>query len=235
MFAGAAVHHVEHSPATTSRSVVVAGPEGLEVIHEPDVNTCLWSRPLHADFAAALTSFSMSRGPVESSLAVSAGEPLELRLGSLIETLVLPAPLQAAVLLDVLFLVGVYASLARPPVIRVTVGLVADDSCRRFHTDQIGLRLVCTYAGPGTECAPDSAVARSALGQHYASNDLANLAIVPRGRAVRRAGVGDVVLLKGDDWPGNRGRGAVHRSPPIEDLGLRRLVLVVNTPPGVEG
>jgi hypothetical protein len=47
---------------------------------------------------------------------------------------------------------------------------------------------------------------------------------------VRCANTGDVLVLKGELWPNNRGRGAIHRSPPIEGTGSRRLVLIIDAP-----
>ncbi|WP_280109885.1 DUF1826 domain-containing protein [Azospirillum sp. B506] len=39
---------------------------------------------------------------------------------------------------------------------------------------------------------------------------------------------GDVALLKGEGWPGNRGRGLVHRSPPAAPSGAPRLLLCLD-------
>ena len=82
---------------------------------------------------------------------------------------------------------------------------VADDACRKFHADAVGIRLLWTWVGRGTELIPGG-----------------------KGR-IRRLRAGDVALLKGEAWPGNRGRGAIHRSPPVAHLPrrLRRRVLVV--------
>lgn len=37
------------------------------------------------------------------------------------------------------------------PRVRMRFEHVVDDSCRKFHVDAVGLRLLCTYAGAGTE------------------------------------------------------------------------------------
>ncbi len=55
----------------------------------------------------------------------------------------------------------------------------------------------------------------------------ANREIVRDAAAVRRPATGDVLGMRGSLAPG--GRGAVHRSPPIEAEGIARIVLVVTT------
>ncbi|MDI1428723.1 DUF1826 domain-containing protein [Polyangium sorediatum] len=45
---------------------------------------------------------------------------------------------------------------------------------------------------------------------------------------IRRANAGDIVLLKGERYPGKE-RTAGHRSPPIQALGLARVALVATT------
>lgn len=47
------------------------------------------------------------------------------------------------------------------------------------------------------------------------------------GAQIVRAAAGDVVLLKGDSWPGNAGRGAIHRSP-AQSANEARLVLTLD-------
>lgn len=107
---------------------------------------------------------------------------------------------------------------------RVSIGAVRGDQCRKFHVDHLRLRLISTYSGPGTEWLGAGDVRRDALAQAVVDPDEANRAIVRRAAGVRRARAGDVLLMKGLLGGGD---GLVHRSPPIEALGLTRVVLVV--------
>jgi hypothetical protein len=97
------------------------------------------------------------------------------------------------------------------------------DDCRKFHVDYYRLRLIVTYVGPGTELVPESALNRLAIWTGGDDVALANRSIVRAEGAIVRAHTGDVVLLKGERWA--PGLAAVHRSPPIERSGLRRLIL----------
>lgn len=94
--------------------------------------------------------------------------------------------------------------------------------CPRFHVDRVAVRLVSTYLGRGTEYAHDEDIDRTRLNHRVSGAD----ALRP-GARVYSARAGDVALLKGEAWPDNEGRGAVHRSPrasPVEP----RLVLTID-------
>ena len=103
---------------------------------------------------------------------------------------------------DLRLLVEVLIDLTGAAEVGVRARRTPSPMCPQFHVDHVPLRLVCTYWGPGTdwldESTPETAV-------RSRSN-------VRLGR-VRSAHRGDLVLLKGESWPGNEGRGAVHRSP----------------------
>jgi hypothetical protein len=117
---------------------------------------------------------------------------------------------------DVRQLVALHA-LLRPGVSRrLRVERLVDDGCRRFHADHVAFRLLCTYAGPGTECLPASAIDpnRPADG----SNDH-----VLEPDAVWRCEPGWVVLMRGTL---GGGPAQFHRSPPRDPAGPRLLVAI---------
>jgi hypothetical protein len=108
---------------------------------------------------------------------------------------------------------------------RIRLERETDDRCRFFHTDRIGLRLLCTYCGPGTEWLPEEAVNRGALG----SGD--NRAIASDDRRIERLRPYWVGFFKGDLHPDRPARGCVHRSPPIRHRhGLARILLTIDDP-----
>jgi hypothetical protein len=208
------------APTSQRTSVIVDEPDGLVAIHRPDVNLCVWRRPLDPGFAAWLAAV---RDAVDTAV--------EVTLDGLFpdaSRLVAGFPAGAgrdALKRDVEEVARRYARVMGVARVDASLATVSRDMCRKFHADYIGVRLLCTYSGPGTEWVDDAFVNRAApLDPDQAFTD-ANRALVPDLRHVRALGAGDVGLLKGHAWPGNDGHGVVHRSAPVEALGLRRVVL----------
>ena len=102
------------------------------------------------------------------------------------------------------------------------------DGCRKIHSDNVPLRIMCTYAGPGIDWLPESDLVRENLGPSELDAEIANRRVIRKGARLRRCSVGDILLLKGERYPGNAGLGAAHRSPPLEADGATRLVLKID-------
>lgn len=115
---------------------------------------------------------------------------------------------------DVLTLADWFARLAGQSTVRVRLQTLTGDATPTFRVDGDPLRLLVTYAGEGTEWLENSGVRREQLHRPHRSFDEANRAIVSPGAAVYQARPGWVLLLKGDGFPGNAGRGIVHRTSP---------------------
>lgn len=129
---------------------------------------------------------------------------------------------------DIADLVARYAELVEQPHAWVQLGVVAHDMCRKLHADNLPLRMLCTYAGPGTDWVADADARREHLERCDVGVEEANASVMRHPKALQRAGCFDVVLLKGGRWWGNSGHGAIHRSPPVEADGARRLLLKVD-------
>ncbi|MFV0307181.1 MAG: DUF1826 domain-containing protein [Desertimonas sp.] len=103
-------------------------------------------------------------------------------------------------------------------------------TCPVFHQDQNVMRLLCTYAGAGTEWLPEAHVDRAELGLRGRSPEAANQAIA-RGEP-EHARTGEVLLMQGAR--SNAGHaGLVHKSP-AGDLGPR-LLLAIDAADGASG
>ncbi|WP_355660692.1 DUF1826 domain-containing protein [Halomonas salifodinae] len=122
----------------------------------------------------------------------------------------LPRPQQAGPLVeDITLICEAMAYLFDTETIGVRLQRLEGAMCPRFHVDNLAVRLVSTYAGPGSEWLPESAVERAGLGAPRPDKPDP----LRDAQSVRRLGCGDIALLKGEGWIGNEGRGLVHRSP----------------------
>lgn len=115
--------------------------------------------------------------------------------------------LPVALAADIHDLARRFAALTGRSTARVRLEAVDGDSCRKFHADYTDLRLVTSYAGPGTDIRTTTA----------------------EEAPVHRLRAGDIALFKGRLFPGEPPV-LLHRSPPIEGTGERRVVLVLDTP-----
>ncbi len=202
---------------------------GLFAIRRPGVTLAVWRRRLPAGIAGE--SARLGPGPdaaPDAAPDAPAGRP-SVRLVTTPDGVA--ADLAAALpsgwaggplIRDAARLVRLYAGIVGCPAVQLRLDSVAGGGCRFFHADHVGLRLLCTYRGAGTHWLPDDAVERSALGR--GDND----AVLADPHRIRKLGTGHVGLLKGEDWPGNRGRGLVHRSPPADPSGAPRLLLCLD-------
>ena len=222
-----------HPAGAGPRSSTGHGVEVLTDILKPGVHVALWKRLLPLSSRAWLASVA------------NAVEPFFHECDHTTPACVadLAAPLAAAsvgdehhlLVEDLRALTGQFLALLWDTACRGAFGVVAHDKCRKFHADYVRARLLTTYAGPGTEWVPEEGVCREAMVQPAEDPAVANRSIVPNEALVRRADVGDVLVLKGHLWPGNAARGAVHRSPPVGSQRRLLFVLTANAghPPSV--
>lgn len=193
----------------------------LERLRQEGVNLVSWRRKLPAGLEASLAAWA-TRFPAQFDevVPVSALDLMET-------TCELAEPARSWILKDVRRLVTKFAKLAAADRVRLSFGVIRSDRCRKFHVDFLRYRLVTTYLGPGTEWVHDEAVCREALEHPEGCPCDKNPEIVRDLSAIRHAALGEVLVMKGELH--EHGRGAVHRSPPIEEAGLVRVVLVVST------
>lgn len=177
-------------------------PQVLTEVLQDGVNLAVWRRRLPAqleDFAA---------------LAISLGQPLadqrvidvdEQRMPVLTELLRETADLHGyeAFVADVNWLLAAYTCLVGARRVGLRLRVLAGPMCPRFHVDNVPLRLLTSYAGPGTEWL--TVQASACVDLRTAQPPVDN---------IQRLHAGDVAVLKGEKWHGNEGAGLVHRSPP---------------------
>lgn len=207
-----APHVPERSGVGPGAHIMVSRPADLAEIYHEGVNLCVWRRSASPALREWLGAVS-ARHPLNLVQRMHA-EHVDLReaLAELPES-----PEREAWVEDLHFVVRLYADLLDARWLGVRLTTLDREMCPRFHVDRVGVRLLCTYAGPATEWLENVDVERGHLGA--AGGEVQR----PESR-VQRLRRFDVALLKGEAWPGNMGNGIVHRSPSVL-AGQRRIML----------
>lgn len=192
------------SERTSPCAAVSADEAVLLEILRPEVALALWLRTEPTGWRRA-TAGLLAAAPFRAAC-----EDLpEAALDGLMARLPAPAPLDLGA--DMLRLARLFATLTGHERVRLRLEGVTGDSCRRFHVDAVGLRLLCTYRGEGTQwtmCGPEC-------------------------RAPHQAPTLAVALLKGTRHAPPPPPGCLHRSPPVAALPesrRARLLLCIDEP-----
>ncbi|MCO4785591.1 DUF1826 domain-containing protein [Marinomonas atlantica] len=195
---------------------------GLAGIYQDDVNLMVWQRKLDSDTEKAVfkvlsagKSFPLNQivSPENVSDALTRGLP--------------DIDGRDALIRDIALLVDAYCCLFDLNTAGLRLTQVDRAMCPRFHVDQVPCRLITTYAGPATEWIDEPSLNRQKLGRGNKGQPDSHSGLIRSDADVKQISVGDVALLKGERWEGNEGRGAVHRSPGVDD-GQYRLLLTLD-------
>lgn len=195
-------------------------PGVLRQILFPGVNLALWQRPTEVSVAEELLRLKTSDLP-DMRCSTSLGA-----FDDDVCTLLGQRNLDSAAFInwrrDLHGLADCYFSVCGGRDVTMRLVTTNEDGCRRFHADRTNLRLLCTYRGPGTEWLSDEQVNRLAL-----ENGAPNESIVRHGHPLELAPFW-AGIMKGEGYPGNRGRGLVHRSPAIGGSGQTRVLFCLD-------
>ncbi len=195
-------------------------PRVLQRICESDINLSLWRRAPLPAVARELTTLEATDLPdirCRTSLATFDDD-----IGALLRQRGLDPLAFGTWRFDLRRVADYFFAVSKGRDVSARLETTDDDGCRRFHVDRIHLRLLCTYRGPGTEWLTNEQVDRDAQ-----ANGAPNECIVRFGEPSRFAPFW-VGILKGDAYPGNAGRGLVHRSPPIAGSGENRVLFCLD-------
>lgn len=186
-----------------------ATSEVLARIAEPGQAAAIWARARTPGFAAWIDALSPERLPVlrvtcpVTRVAEVAKEACDM--------VAMPGVTERDMLCgDIAALADIFGRVTGCDHLRLRLDVVRDEACRRFHLDNVPLRLLCTYRGRGTE-----------YGLARATGD---------PEPVLRMAAGDAGLFRGGTWPAATRSRLVHRSPPITARGEVRLLLVLDMP-----
>lgn len=185
----------------------------LALVLDPDCNLVRLARRVPAGLTAYLQA-AYAAGALRSGLRA------ELLPGATLAADALPdLPGRDALREEVRQLASLLADLTDCPKVALRIEVLERAMCPRLHVDHVGLRLLCTWIGPATEWLADADADRSRLG----TDD-----VMPDPSALRRADAGDILVLKGEGWPGNAGHGVIHRSPALTPAQPLRIIAALD-------
>lgn len=193
--------------ATTYTAI---GDNALDLtrIFEPAIQVAQWRRPPAPEIADWLDVHYDSLG-TGLRQTLSPGQTPELGL--------FPAGSgRDALAEDLRLLAEMLGELLDATTIGLRLEVVRQAMCPRLHVDRVGIRMLCTYRGPGTEWVEENDVDRRFLGA--GANGLPDEAsgLLRPSYRIESIPPFTVALLKGTLWQGNAGRGIVHRSPAVQ-------------------
>jgi hypothetical protein len=194
-------------------TVAALDPRILFSVDRPEVKLAIWDCNATAYYRMRDLHRLMADAPFA---AIAAG-----RLHQIADLLSeqLSVPLNEELRADVADLAGAFAILDdNSRFVRVRPEALTHRGCHRWHADAVGLRLLCTYYGPGTEWLP---VEGGATAPRTFPDDA-------RSCAPAQVATGSVAVMKGERYFGNSGNGCIHRSPPAGRGTKARLLLCID-------
>ncbi|GMH38317.1 hypothetical protein BSKO_06201 [Bryopsis sp. KO-2023] len=199
-------------------SIATSGPALLR----PDINIVHVKRPLKfstGKLAEDVCSRAIHEGElVRLSENISTTDPTGSAL-DLVDRVVQNEDLRNIVAKDICQVSREFELWLGLPYVRAKLEISDHAACTQFHTDHVKLRFICTYMGPGTVFLDHRFVGRSSI---------LGIGEPDKEKVCQQAEAGDLLYLKGHDFPGDaQGFAAIHRSP-LQGFNGPRLMLVVD-------
>lgn len=205
------------SPALLARTrrprphvVLTHDERDLARIHDPGCNLAVWQRPRNATIERAAERLAVATACEWRSTACL-GES-DAAIQDLVPALVREREPEAAaaLLADMALLVETFRRAHPDAHVEAALAMLLAPQCPRFHTDFVGIRLLHTWCGPGTEWIANEDVDRERL-RDVDRGDAPP--VLHKDFTTRHVAPFGVALLRGDASKGNAGNGIVHRSP----------------------
>jgi len=190
-------------------------PRILDAIDLPAVRMAVWERSLPLCFSQWIDAIPAAKLP--SGRVMVDVQRIRPALAHLCEAVsMLPHPMRTWLIDDVTSLAQGYARRQALAAVDIRLEAVDGDACWRFHRDNVALRLLTTYRGPGTEWVTPEVEDMALASQRGFTGPVQHLTR------------GTVALMKGSRLAADDG--ILHRSPPVRGHGITRLMLAINAP-----
>lgn len=183
------------SPVSISESPLV-----LSEIYQPAVDFAIWQRELNDELEQDIETILQKQKTFSFRIILRPDEVSEwLKVKW-------PSMYISAFQADVQKLVTMFADLFDQTHVGMRLELVDKTLCPLFHVDKVMARMVTTYHGPATEWLTEDNINRQALKLRDHEH------VMRDQNKLRAANAGEVLVFKGQEWPGEDVQGIVHRS-----------------------
>ena len=208
--------------------IEVATSADLAGILDPSVNLCVWRRPERAEITALASRVAGSLGSRSRFVFERDDGGMYQAVTDFLPAAAWDVDRRAASAWrdDVLSICELFANCVEAAAAVVVLEGPSEATCPRFHVDRVGIRMLVTYSGPGTEWLEESDVDRRWLGAAGDGLPDDQDGVLRDGAEIRSLPPFSVALFKGEAWPGAERRGVVHRSP--DPCGAPRVLLRVD-------
>lgn len=213
---------LELTPVSHRQPSIKTDPSVFADIYQDDINISVWQRTLPNELTNAVNDFLATNSTTSAVLAVTPENTVEI-LKADFDTKNITAPLSE----DIAQLVDMFCCLFDQQRAGIRLTVLDRAMCPRFHVDRIPCRLVTTYQGIATQWLNHEDIDRSKLGAQSQGKSDAESGLLKAQAHINQLTVGDVALLKGENWDDSEGYGLVHRSPPVP-TGEKRLLLTID-------
>ena len=194
----------------------------LSEIFEKDKNISILKRKLDTSILDAAKYILKEKSQLHFS-KIAHPQDIEKKLNNIFGSNIKTSPLFR----DIARVVDIFCSLFSVKNVWLRLDAIEGPMCPRFHVDNLKCRLVSTYLGPGTEWLPNHLVNRHKLG-HGNNGELDEKSgLFSENANIEQLDIGDLGLLKGENWDRNQGNGLVHRSPQ-KDSDYKRLYMTID-------
>lgn len=213
---------IQNTPEVSRHAAMADDPSVFADIYQETVNIAVWQRDLSQELAQATTEFLAKKSTTSAVLAVTPQNAIDV-LKADYDT----KHIGAALSQDIAQLVDMFCYLFNQKRAGIRLTVLDRAMCPRFHVDKIPCRLVTTYQGVATQWLEHNNIDRTKLGAGSQGKLDEQSGLLKHANQINQLTVGDVALLKGENWDESEGYGLVHRSPPVP-ADENRLLLTID-------
>ncbi len=185
----------------------VSRVDGLYAIKKDSVPAVVWNRTLPAAFRSWFDALASDALP-SACVRLRTPDVTSVVRQACDDAGTPECPERTWFIKDVSALADIFAGIMSARRLQLRFDIISGNACKKFHTDIVDARLICTYRGPGTQYG--------VLTENTDPKDIFDVQS------------GSPILLRGTRWPSAASTGFRHRSPPIQGSGTTRLNLVLD-------